>query len=67
MRDQLGEAFDAGAVRRVNLLMLAFAPHFPAFERLRSTRLLASFLRNVCYAPFTPLFYYNYADDADAP
>ena len=35
------EAFYADAVRRVNLLTLAFALYFPAFERLRSTRSLA--------------------------
>ena len=40
--------------------------HFLAFERLRTTRLLASFLRNVRYALFTPLSCYNYAGDADA-
>ena len=37
----LSEAFYADAVRRVNLLTLAFALCFPAFERLRSTRSLA--------------------------
>ena len=37
----LSEAFYADAVRRVNLLTLAFALSFPAFERLRSTRSLA--------------------------
>ena len=37
----LSEAFYADAVRRVNLLTLAFALYFPAFERLRSTRSLA--------------------------
>ena len=39
--DSLSEAFYADAVRRVNLLTLAFALYFPAFERLRSTRSLA--------------------------
>ena len=38
---KLSEAFYADAVRRVNLLTLAFALYFPAFERLRSTRSLA--------------------------
>ena len=38
---ELSEAFNADAVRRVNLLTLAFALYFPAFERLRSTRSLA--------------------------
>ena len=37
----LSEAFYADAMRRVNLLTLAFALYFPAFERLRSTRSLA--------------------------
>ena len=37
----LSEAFYADAVRHVNLLTLAFALYFPAFERLRSTRSLA--------------------------
>ena len=35
------EALYADAVRRVNLLTLAFALYFPAFERLRSTLSLA--------------------------
>ena len=39
-QDSLSEAFYADAVRRVNLLTLAFALYFPAFERLRSTRSL---------------------------
>ena len=38
---QLSEAFYADAVRRINLLTLAFALYFPAFERLRSPRSLA--------------------------
>ena len=37
----LSEASYADAVRRVDLLTLAFALCFPAFERLRSTRSLA--------------------------
>ena len=37
----LSEAFYADTVRRVNLLTLAFALYFPAFERLRSTHPLA--------------------------
>ena len=40
------------AVRRVNLLTLAFALHFPAFERLRSTHSLASFSRSDFFWPF---------------
>ena len=60
-------ALYADAVHRVNLLTLAFALHSPAFERLRSTCALASFSRNVFYAFFTPLFYYSYAGDANAP
>ena len=44
---ELSAAFYAHAVRRANRLTLAFARHFPAFERLRSTRSLASFVRNV--------------------
>ena len=39
--ERLSEAFYADAVRRVNLLTLAFALYFPTFERLRSTRSLA--------------------------
>ena len=38
---KLSEAFYADAVRRVNLLTLAFALYFPTLERLRSTRSLA--------------------------
>ena len=49
---KLSEAFYADAVRRVNLLTLAFALYFPAFERLRATRSLALFLTQ----PFLPLF-----------
>ena len=37
----LSEAFYTDAVRPVNLLTLACALYFPAFERLRSTRSLA--------------------------
>ena len=48
-------AFYADAIRRVNLLTLAFALHFPAFERLRSTRSLLLFLHSIWYAPFMPL------------
>ena len=40
-------AFYADAIRHVNRFTLAFALHFPAFERLRSMRSLASFLRSV--------------------
>ena len=45
----LSAAFYVYAVRRINQLTLAFALHFPAFECLRSTRLLASFLCKFWY------------------
>ena len=45
--------FYAYAIRCVNRLTLAFALHFPAFERLRSVRSLASSLCNVVYARFS--------------
>ena len=47
LSDLLSAAFYADAARHVNRLTLAFALHFPAFERSRSTRSLASFLRSV--------------------
>ena len=50
--DSLSEAFYADTVRRVNLLTLAFALYFPAFERWRSTRSLAQFLTQPFFGPF---------------
>ena len=73
----ISAVFEAYTVHRVNRLMQIFALIlFPAFERLRSTRSLASFLRKLWYALFTSpymsysnfvlLHYYTYAGDADA-
>ena len=49
---ELSKAFYADAVRRVNLLTLAFALYCPAFERWRSTRSLALFLTQPFFGPF---------------